>query len=611
MKRMTVGLIVVSLAASLSVAFPAAAGETPEKPTKSSSKLPKRQLVREMPKFAKQPHAVKTASGWQIVADVQLSPWRTTKRNSGAQWDKVSYQLQVSKKGQPIRTVSLAPKDQKNLLTKKRVKPVVVKKAGRYSVAIPLSSKVAKTLATQSRKQQRQRIRVTIEHRKDVRRAVPGRDVTQIAQSGPLQRGSRASSSSPQAAGAQLANDSNEPGVTFWLYNYTPFDAQVTFQGTQCISDTSYGGTIDSYSTWMVSGEVFNTGQAAAYSTSETESLSQGAVTALQQSATQASKNAVASGAALFTPEGAASAAVSWAGDFIVDLVKGLSANSCKNLPTLYTTSMVATSVGNESTTTPYSYNNSDSVLAPVVPTVPPTSTMINSTVGAQTSTQWHWNDNNPEPASNGAFNWAGGLISMAPQNNSWESTDGVNYNTNVAWYFISDGANQTGMGPEPNVWPPTSGNLASPSLTASWDSDGYANLTCDPGEWSVSNPWGDTVSMYPNPNGNTYTTNQAYLAWGYNGTLNGEPVYNQSFDDIPPVTAFSQKPQYQTIDTTVLGDLPDGTQITEWVCTVSASLQVQSWDVPSGWPASLGSSPNGAWWSAPNIVLTAPYVAP
>ena len=41
-------------------------------------------------------------------------------------------------------------------------------------------------------------------------------------------------------------------------------------------------------------------------------------------------------------------------------------------------------------------------------------------------------------------------------------------------------------------------------------------SATCNPGQWSVSNPWGDTVAMYPAPNGNKYTTNQAYLQWSY-----------------------------------------------------------------------------------------------
>lgn len=601
MKRVTAALTVVTVAASLNVASPATAGEV--RPAPQTVALPKRKLVQQMPEFLNAPRLQRSGGNPRIVAEVRLNPWRTRSRNTSRLWDTVSYRLQVSKKSQAIRSVSLAPKAQRSLIARKRVKPTVVQRAGRTTVAFPISEKVARSLSGQSAREQRQRIRITVEHRKDVRASVPGRDVTQVVQSGTIR--------SPRRSGAQLANTSSAPPVTFWLYNYTPFDGQVSVQGTQCISDISYGGSINSNATWMVNGFIENSGQQGAYSQSDSQSLSQGAITSLQSSASQAASNSVASGASLYTPTGAVSAAVSWAGDFLVDFLQDLSANSCKNLPTLYTTSFVAQSVGNESTTQPYSYNNAESVLAPVSPSLPPTSAMITSTVGAQTSTQWHWNDNNPEPASNGAFNWAGGLISMAPQNNSWESSDGTSYNTNVAWYFVSDGANQTGMGPEPNVWPGIPGDPDSPSLNANWNSNGDAVLTCDPGQWSVSNPWSDSLALSPPPNTNTYSGNQAYLSWGYNGTVNGQPVYGQPFPDVSPVTKFATTAQQQQINSQVLADLPAGTKITEWVCTVSASVQVQSWAVPSGWPSGLGSTPNGAWWSAPNVVVTTPYVAP
>jgi hypothetical protein len=596
-KRSTACLIVAALAVSLNAAVPAAAGE--RAPASPSSQLPKRKLVKQMPSFASQPRIVKASGGWQIEADVRLTPWRTLNGNTRALWDKVGYHVQVAKKGQAIRTVSLAPKDQKGLLLKKRLKPVVVKQSGRYTIAFPVTRKVAATLSGQSRRQQQQRIRVTIEHHKDVRRTIRGRDVTQVVQSG--------ASRTPTAQGSQLSSNA-ENTVTFWLYNYTPFDSEVSFQATQCMSDTSWSGSINSGATWMVNGWIDNTGQNGVFSQSDSQNLSQGAVSALQSSATQASQNAIDSGASLFTPTGAVSAAVGWAGDFLVDFLQNLSANSCKNLPTLYTTSLVAESVGNDSTTAAYGFNSSENVLAPVAPTLPPTSTMINSTVGAQTSTQWHWNDNNPQPASNGAFNWAGGLISMAPQSNSYEADGYLSYNTNVAWYYVSDGGNQTGMGPEPNVWPASANDPDAPSLTANWNGNSMI-LTCDPGQWSVSNPWADSLALSPPPNSNQYSANQAYLSWAYNGTLNGKPVYGQPFPDVPAVTKFATTPQQQQITSEVLAGLPEGTEITQWVCTVSAAVQVQSWDVPSGWPSGLGGTPNGSWWSAPNVVVSAPYV--
>lgn len=597
-KRSTACLIIAALAVTANTALPATAGETPPAPTRKP--LPKRELVRQMPAFTSPPRLVKTNSNWQIVTTVRLSPWRTATGNTRALWDKVTYHLQVAKKGQAIRSVSLSREDQKNLLSKQQLRPVVVKQPGRYTVAFPISERVAATLSGQPQRQQRKRVRVTIEHRKDVRRTVKGRDVTQVTQSGATLTRAR--------GGAQLTSNA-ENTVTFWLYNYTPFDSQISFQATQCMSDTSWTGDIDSGATWMVNGWIDNTGQNGVYSQSDSQNLSQGAVSALQSSATQASQNAIDSGAALFTATGAVSAAVGWAGDFLVDFLQNLSANSCKNLPTLYTTSLVATDVGNVSTTAAYAYNSSANVLAPVASELPPTNAMINSTVGAQTSTQWHWNGNNPQPASNGAFNWAGGLISMAPENNSYEADGLLDYNTNVAWYYISDGGNQTGMGPEPNVWPASPNDPDSPSLTANWNGNNMV-LTCDPGQWSISNPWSDSLALSPPPNTNEFSANQAYLSWAYNGTLNGEPVYAQPFPDVPAVTKFATTPQQQQISSEVLKALPAGTKITEWVCTVSAAVQVQSWAVPKGWPSALGSTPNGSWWSAPNVVVTTPYVS-
>jgi hypothetical protein len=199
----------------------------------------------------------------------------------------------------------------------------------------------------------------------------------------------------------------------------------------------------------------------------------------------------------------------------------------------------------------------------------------------------------------------------------SYTNKDGVVdlYATDVGYYFVNDGSNTTGMGPSPQVWPPQNGLPGSPGFTTSWDDDNV-RLACTPGSWQLSNPWGASIALNPAPNGNEYTADQGFVDFTFNGTqtVKGKTVnvYNESIPGVEPIEEFGDTTQYQTVTTDALETLEsDGYTVDEWVCSLSSALQVQSWAVPPGWPADLGSTPNGTWTSAPNVVMTSPFTPP
>lgn len=585
------------------------------------TKKQQRKLRKMMPTFVAQPTVTRGAtkagatpivrgdSGkrWMVSAEVLIRPWRTTKTNRSSKWDTVSLRLGVSKPGVAIRKVSLDPRAQsKALMTTAKVKQRVVKKAGVYRVSVPVSARVGRSLAKQSIKKQRKRIQFSILQHRDVIKSVSGREGTQVQQSGLRTLPTK----QKRVAGTRSSSAKNQSWYATFN-NFTPFDGQFSFQATQCMDASQVNAYPVQAGGWnSLSATVFNSGTQYANSQGSIQSNSQGVVNSLSGSASTAAANAEISGSALYSPGGAVSAATSWATTFVVDFLTGLGSNSCANQPALFTTSFVAQSVSpSASTSGAYIPGTNSATVNPVAAQVPPTSAMFSSALGAQTSTSWHWNDSQPVPSGPGSFNWAGGLMSNAGANSVFN--DQIDTMSSIGMYFATTGDNLTGAGPSPQVWPPDPNIPGSPSLTAQWDGNNMA-LGCTPGEWQVANPWGDSLSM-DLPNSGKYTTQQMYLAVGYNGTQNGVPVTNQPLPGVEPITVFSQAEQTIEVTSSALQQLPPGTTISEWVCTVSAALQVQAWDLPSSWPGvlSVNGSPNGAWWSAPNVVLTAPYVGP
>lgn len=573
-------------------ATPAPATAKPKPPPK----IPRKRLDKQMPRFATQPKVVKGGHQYAVQAKVRLIPWHTETRNIKARADKFRVTLDVAKKSVQVRYVGLSKKSRKQgLMWSGKIGPQVVTKAGTFTISLPVTKQVGKSLAAQSPKQQRKRLRMTVEHRKDARQTVKGRDVIQLAQSGQSE-----DSLQPKAKGATLSGNGESTSSTSYINNLTPYNAQASVQGVNCVSDDQWSGQLQAYQSVSYTFQVYTSGSSMANDYSDANTLSADAITALKSSATSAAQNAANAGTALFTPSGAASAAVTWAEDFVGDFIKTLVANSCSSQPSLVTTSLVLTEWGMNPASPHYPYFGLNTAMPDNPSAVSfPTGFDGDSLNGSQSSTQWHWNNGNPVPAGPGSFNWAGGLMSVG--------NDG-----SIFYLLEADSNNPTGYGPVPAVYPPNSAVENSASLTATWNA-GSMVLNCDPGEWDLENPWGASLAMTPGalspPNNGAYSTNQMYMQVSYNGTdASGTQVYNQTFTGVEPLTAFSTEAQAFTIDPSAL----QGITVDQWQCSIGASIQVQDWAVPTSWPTQyLTSTPNGSWWNAPNLIATAPYVAP
>lgn len=564
--------------------------------TKGQPKLPRKKLDKQLPKFVNQPRVHRSQAGYVVSADVRMRTWHTA--HNKALRDRVKLKIDVAKKGVRVADVGLAKKSRKaGLMYWGTLKPVFVEKDGVTDVSITVPKKVGRSLAGQTLKQQRARVRLTVEHHKDARPGIPGRDVIQLAQSGQTE-------DSVRAKAASLSGNGQSTTSTSYLLNHTPYDAQAAVQGVNCVSDDQWTGSLPTNYALSYAFQVYTSGQAMANDFSGANTLSSDAIQALKQTAVQAAQSATTAGGALFTPAGAASAAVGWAEDFVGDFIKDLKADSCSSEPSLVTTSLVLTSWAAEEGQPYFPYYG----LNTQTPTSPseisfPSGFNTDSMNGAQSSTQWHWNGGAAVPAGPGSFNWAGGLISVAEGNSA---------GTNIIYLFESSSENPTGFGPAPAVWPPNSAIENSASLSATWNGSNMV-LNCDPGEWNLFNPWGDSLAMTPGAlspaNNNTYSSNQMFMQVAYSGTnQQGQQVYNEPFTGVQPLTAYSTETQAFTVDSAAL----QGITVDQWQCSIGASIQVQDWAIPSSWPTQyLTSTPNGSWWNAPNTVVTAPYVAP
>ena len=599
---------VLAAGAAVALLFAAAPLTAVQADTRVASKpqpdFPRKKLNKQMPRFATQPKVMKNGTRYAVEAKVTLTPWRTKNRNVQALPDKAKVSLDVSKKEVLARTVGLTKKSRKQgLMWSGKIGPKVVKNTDTYTISLPVPKKVGRSLASQPPKQQRQRLRMTVEHMKDVSPDVKAREGTQVAQSG-------TSASTPKRA-ASLSGNGESTSTYGYLWNYTPFDLNVSAQGVNCISQFQWSGSLSENGAWYSQEvQIYTSGSAMANDYSTADTLSSDAITALKSSAEQAGQNAASAGSALFTPSGAVSAAVGWAVGFTEDFIKDIVDNSCSSQPSLFTTSAAVDGVGGVAPADEglYGVNVSGDYWKPSQVTFP-AEFDINEMNGAQTSTLWHYNGGSPQPSGPGSFNWAGGLMTMA-SNAGGNAVNPAGFQ--VSHYFESDAANPTGFGPAPTVWPLDSANANSAGLTAQWDS-GNMLLNCSPGQWDLYNPWGETLALTPGalspPNNEASSGNQMYMQVSYNGTdAEGAAVYNESFTGVEPVTTFDSGTQTFTIDSSSL----QGITVDEWQCSIGASIQVQNWAVPSAWPTVyMGSTPNGAWWNAPNVIVTAPYVAP
>jgi hypothetical protein len=575
---------VATSAVASSSAAPAIQADTPAGPHYSDAL--RNRLHRQMPVFVSQPRVVKSQGSYKVSAKVRLRPWRTAKANAKRQWDEYKVALDVSRESTEVRFVGLTDDSrEKGLIFSVKRSPVTVRAAGTYEVSIPVSKEVGRSLAKQTLSQQRKRLRMTVEHHKDVLARGKGRDFVQVAQSD--QTGS---DSPPMGGVGSLANTSVTDDLYYydWIAGSTgvPYESELSVQGVNCISPLQWSSSSTGQETFSFNFQIYTGGQKYSNDSATATSLGQEAVQALKSSAVSGAQDALGEGPELFTPEGAAMAAVGWAADFIGDLLKEIDQNSCGKEPTLITTSEVITGGG----ATPQMW-------------------------GAQSSTTWQVDETgNASPAANGSFNWAGGLGSSFRSSGTVDTypENTKAYYTDIESNALSSSLVPTGYGPAPAVYPPDSSVAGSASLTATWDGSNMV-LNCDPGEWDLFNPWGDSMAMTPGalspPNNNAYSTNQMYMAVAYNGTdAQGNQVLNEPFAGVEPVTAYSEETQAFTIQASAL----QGITVSEWQCSIGASIQVQNWQIPSSWPTTqLTNTPNGQWWNAPNLIVNAPYVAP
>ncbi len=584
--------------------------------------LPISKLNRQHPLIVMQPRVTKTSHrriqlrgesrAPRVRSKVLLSPWRTPKSNRTSKHDRLEVTLDIAKPGVSIRSVGLSQQSRRaKLMYTTSLKPRRITKAGVYSVDVPVSARVAASLARLSVRNQNKRIRLSISHIKDVRDDAPGLDVTQLAESGlgigraPTYRSSELTSRSAQ----MIQRSSNESAIG-WFVNYSPFSLDMNIQGTQCFSVPQWSGSLGSGGLYTVSARVTADYKGSANGHSTWQSLTSDTVKALGASAQSAASNAINQGAATFTPEGAASTAVTWSADFLVDLIKGGSIDSCGNMPSTWTTSAVASAI-DIPTSGPYTASwSADSSGQPSITSPLPTTANLVGTLGAQVSVQWAWNGGNVVPAAGGGgSNYAGGLIALADPGSG--STAG---NLFINYFFQNTGEDIYGPVQSQN------GSVKAKWVPQEQTSEPAAQLTCDAGSWNFESPWGagaqgSTWNLSNPPNTNSGTQSQGVITFYYNATnSSGAPQLGQPIPGLSPIVS-----GYSSLGTSVQVNqdkitaiqtaLGPGGAINSWGCSVVTQAQVSSFALPSGWPSGTSTS-NMAWYSAPGVNFTAPYTA-
>ncbi len=546
------------------------------------------------PQFVVQPRLV----GRNLVFAVSVNPHRTADNNSSAKADILRGQIDVSRSGVAISTVGLDRKDRtKQLIFTTKFKERVVRRAGRIEYQIRLPLAVARSLAATPISERTTRVRVVLVHAKDTNPSLPWRETLSLAQSNIRPERSRVATERRKAPNIMVG--------TTWV-NQTPFILQVSVQPTQCLDMPQWTGTIAPGGNFEGSATVLESGNPNGLST--WQNLGQSAVTSLKGAAEDAGQDAIKGGAESFTPEGAIDVVVDFTTSFLIRFITtNLEQPTCENTPTTWVISTVATGLplttdnglplplwqGSDAGAVAEWAGNSGG--NPFQSGPEQTVAQLMSTLGAQTSVQWNWNDGNVVADGPGSSYFSGGLIQTATSSKSgWIDTN---------FYYQNNAQNSYGPIQTSNVtlsgWAGTNPNGNTPAVS----------LTCNTGIWSFTSPWGSYSYDLSSPP-NSSSSSQLVMSFYYNGVDgSGNSVTGQPIPGIGTITSnYADSYQQEVwVDQSTIQSIIQSNgygMITSWGCSVQAQSQVPSFQEPPGWPSG-GNTSNLSWYSVPvNVTL-------
>ncbi len=576
--------------------------------------LPVKKLKSSMPLFVKQP----TLKNSKLSFTVNVVPWRTSSKNRWSKPDLAGASVKIVRKGQAIKNVSLDPAQEKaKLHPEKKVKFGKVTKAGNMTVSVKIPKAAAKSLRKVGAKKRLKRIRVVFWQYKDVTKKVPGRDVKQFAQSS-----TKPGTSRPRVRAEANSSFALERGfnTSSWyvngITNYTPFNLYGSIAPTNCMDlMVNTSGTLGSMQTWMTDMEPMTT-SGNVTPQSQSQALATGTVSvvgaAAESSATNALKQGINGGQELNTA-GLVGMGVDLAVGFIKDFIKDTGQNNCQNSANSQTwaTSFAVQSVASPSS--PYYGVNYTGYVNPFLagwPNAQPSQPLMSSisgsnaqsadslasNIGAQASVAWNWYNGKINTSGPGSSYFSGGLT-------AWSGEPLYYYSAAAGGWWSSSVLTVIGFNDttEQSYGVTPAGN---PVATVAQYGTGVT-LGCQVPEYNVSVPWNTSAQWsLSNPEPGVTVTGYAGATFFYNGVNSaGTQVYGQAIPSSVTSTIqggfLPNSPFALVLSGEVLSQinasLGAGGTVTQWGCSVTASVQLPSYGAPSG-------TTNLGWTSSPGV---------
>ncbi len=574
--------------------------------------LPVKKLKSSMPLFVKQP----TLKNSKLSFTVNVVPWRTSSKNRWSKPDLAGASVKIARKGQAIKNVSLDPAQEKaKLHPEKKVKFGKVTKAGNMTFSVKIPKAAAKSLRKVGAKKRLKRIRVVFWQYKDVTKKVPGRDVKQFAQSSTKSQAPRPRVRAEANRSRALESRSTTLVSTeIFFTNYTPFNLYGSYAPTNCMEIGFLSGSLPSMHSWMTAAMPM-TSEDTVTPQSQSQTAASGTVSAAGQAAESAAVNTVKLGVSQgqeLNTSGLVAMGVNLAADFMLDFIKDTGQNECSNSANSQTwaTSFAVQSVASSSSSyyginytgyvNPWSAGwpnakPSQPLMSLISGTNAQSAGSLASNIGAQISVAWNWNNGNINMSGPGSSTFSGGL-------NAWsgyplQNTDflGTVFTDTINTVIGFNDTTEQSYGIAP------AGN---PVATVAQYGTGVT-LGCQVPEFNVSVPWiANTQWSLSNPPSGVQITAHAGATFFYNGVNSaGTQVYGQALPSgvISTVQGgfLLNSPFELVLSSEVLSQinasLGTGGTVTQWGCSVNASVQLPSYGAPSG-------TTNLGWNSSPGV---------
>jgi len=515
--------------------------------------------------------------GKHLMVGMKVAPWRTARVHRKARPDRLVMNVQVSRKGIPIGRVGAGrtAEVQSRLIYNRTRSFAVPPAAGVRIFKIALPAKVKRSLRGLRAAGLAGRVRVTVDHLKDVRRDHTY-GLQQVTQYDPMAVGRRSRRGTARSAagnGDLALRDGPDDcaaltktckiAVTLYFDNYTPFDQAWAISPVICVAGaTTSSDDLGKHPVPAVDSDGQPGSIELSYYHNDTSgdsdededdasSLAGALANALKDTAKSAASSAVDGGAESFTPAGAIDLAAQAAVGFVTGFIKQIlnDPTKCQNIKSTYSTSFTAVGLGNGGTVigNPHVWSNGMWEAG----TEGQSREALLSQVGAQYTTQWWanpqgdiddsdkspndgcWGAWKPQPDDGGgSFQVGGFLQATGPYTCSRTGADGWARSGTTTTKLLYLNTWSEGYGPTQQIRycdPPTvTTDCVQLTATTSGNTPGvynpneYAVLQCNEGAWDLSSPFGGNYSLGappPAPEGfDDLEKNQLTISWYYAG---------------------------------------------------------------------------------------------